>query len=124
MTLQFETAYVGGDVKKFRYTTRASLLSKTLDASLASTHALSGAAARSRLRDSEKLATDVGAKVSVTAPPLAAAQPDSMKSAGVALPGQATFAPSVAEQAIAKQSTNGKRPLLVEAYELAGAGVQ
>jgi hypothetical protein len=124
MTLQFETAYVGGDVKKFRYTTRASLLSKTIDASMASTHALSGAAARSRLRDSEKLSTDIGAKLSVTTPPLAAAQPDSMKSAGVALPGQATFAPAVAEQAIAKQSQNGKRPVLVEAYELVGAGVQ
>jgi hypothetical protein len=60
----------------------------------------------------------------VTSPPLAAAQPDSMKSAGAALAGQATFAPAVAEQAIAKQGQNGKRPVLVEAYELVGAGVQ
>jgi hypothetical protein len=124
MTLQFETAYVGGDVKKFRYTTRATLLSRTLDASIAASHASLGAAARTRLRDVEKLAADVGAKVSVTAPPLAAAQPESMQSAGVALPGQATFAPAIAEQAIARQSTNGKRPVLVEEYELAGAGIQ
>jgi hypothetical protein len=125
MTLQFETAYVGGDVKKFRYTTRATLLSKTLDASIAATHALSGSAARSRLRDSETLTADNSSKLKVTAPPLAAAAPDSMKvAAGVALPGQASFSASVAEQAIAKQSTNGKKPLLVEAYELVGAGVQ
>ena len=126
MTLQFETAYVGGEPNKFRYTTRATLFSRTLDASIAATHALSGSAARSRLRDSEKLSADIGAKLSVTAPPLAAAQQGSMTAAaGVALSGQAAFAPAVAAEAIAKQGgTNGERPVLVEAYELVGAGVR
>src|SRR6185503_3117848 len=115
--LTFETSYVGGGPKTFRFTKRTALVSRSLDGVTAAAHAASGAAGRSPLRDRDRMSADTSAKLDVTAPPLAVAQRDTLTRApAAALAGQAVFAPAIAAQQIPSKT------VLVEEFELAGVG--
>jgi hypothetical protein len=110
--LDYETAYLDLDPRRFNHTRRTTLVA-ILDHAFVGTLALGGAAARSSLRADDRIAARSGAQVAIVPSPLAAAD-ETAFTGGPVLTGQARTVEMIAEQ----QLSRGRGARLVEAFEL------
>lgn len=118
--MEYETAYLDVDPRRFNGTRRDTLLRRVaMDHSLIGILAGHGAAARAPQRAEERNRIKTVLKVDISAPPLAAADRNAFAAdATVPLTDQARTTAMIAEQRF--QPNDAIRSQLVEAFELAG----
>jgi hypothetical protein len=118
--MEYETAYLDVDPRRFNRTRRDSTLKRVgLDHELVRTLAAQGAAARAPQRREEQLRALAAAQIGIATPSLAAADRESFAhDTGVRLSGQARDVTMIAEQRF--RPADAERAQLVEEFELAG----